>query len=213
MICLLCQHPIEDGYLCVHCVKDTRVRIEAWPMLYEGLGLFLTPEARGSQGRGAKPVYAPLPVSEDVLDLRGPGGLVGVAEGWAAAIRRDRGMAAPIPQGSIAGRLQAAVTALLGHLPWVAISWPDAGAFATDIRDVTTSIASIFAPRVPADQGTRLGACPARLPDGTLCGAALRLMPGEKAATCKWCATVWPPCTWAQLKTWQDEDTKAADAA
>ncbi|WP_241778553.1 hypothetical protein [Streptomyces sp. AcH 505] len=199
---------MEDGYLCLGCVKDLRVRLESWPTLYTGLALFLAPGTGGGQGRGAKPAYGPMPVSEDILDLRGPGGLVGVAEGWVSAIRRDRRMTALAPQGGVEGRLGAAVAQLLGHLPWVAVSWPDAGAFAADVREVTRSVSSIFVP--PPDRGRRLGNCPALNNDGSLCGAVLRLHQGAKVSSCPWCGASWPPATWAQLKVWQDEDAKVA---
>ncbi|MDJ0461580.1 hypothetical protein [Streptomyces sp. H27-C3] len=213
--CLLCERPSEDGYLCLLCTKDLRVRLESLPGLYAGLLPFLTPAATGGQGRGSKPVYAPLPVAEDVLDLRGPGGLVGVAERWLVIVREERGVAKQDghPMGTIEGRLHCATHALVGHLPWVAVSWPDAGVFAEDIRAVTESVRSIVDPREAVERGTRLGSCAALLGDGTSCGAVLRLMPDEKAARCLWCATIWPPCTWLQLKAWQDEDTKVRDVA
>ncbi|MFF2525924.1 hypothetical protein [Streptomyces liangshanensis] len=208
-LCQLCDRPLEVGYLCTLCTKRTRVRLEALPVLYAGLVAFLARSGASGQGRAATPTFAPLPVSEDILDLRGPGGLVVVATGWADSIRGERGMTAAVRPGSIDGQLREAVAELLGHLPWVELSWPEAGTFARDIQEVTRSVSSIFAPSEQADRGTRLGRCVARRGDGTSCGATLRLRTGEKAVRCEWCGTVYPPATWAQVKAWQDEDDAA----
>jgi hypothetical protein len=213
--CGLCERPDETGgYLCLGCTKDTRVRLECWPDLYDGLALFLAPSVSGPQGRGSKPTYAPLPVSVDVLDLRGPGGLVGAAEGWLAVIRRDRRLPVREPRGgAVEARLQRAVAELLGHLPWVVVSWPDAAQFAEDIREVTRSVSSIVRPEEPTPRSMTLGRCVALREGGAVCGATVRLHPGEKAGRCQWCGMTWPPCTWAQLKAWQDEDARAAAEA
>ncbi|MFD7319363.1 hypothetical protein [Streptomyces sp. NPDC059883] len=208
--CQLCVRPLEDGYLCLGCTKSTRVRLECLPDLYEGLAAFLAPMGGSPQVRGSRPVFAPLPVSEDVLDLRGPGGLAGVAERWVAIIREQRGMRLPNPAGSVGGRLKTAVSELLGHLPWVAVSWSDAGMFAADIREVTRSVASILAPPAPIDRGTRIGTCPAEVENGEICGAVLRLYASAKVVTCEWCSTAYPPAMWPGLKVLMDTDTKAA---
>jgi hypothetical protein len=214
--CQLCETPLEDGMLCVGCTKATRVRIEALPALYRGLEPFLAPPGGASQERGAKPVYAPLPVVEDILDLRGPGGIVGVVGSWLAAIRADRQMSTTVDPASalgVEGRLLAGVTELIGHLPWVAVSWPGAGEFAADIREVTRSVSSIVQPSVTAARSTRIGNCPAQFEDGVICGAVLRLGAGERVVTCEWCRTSYPPATWAGLKEFIDGDARTGNAA
>ncbi|MET9479853.1 hypothetical protein [Streptomyces sp. NPDC006638] len=214
--CLLCERYDDTGsYLCPLCTKQTRVRLECLPDLYAGLLPFLTPAAGGGQGRGSRPVFAPLPVTEDVLDLRGPGGLVGVAEHWLAIISKERGAGGTVSDLhlTIEARLKAAVAELLAHLVWVAVSWPDAGVFAEDIRQVTESVRSIIEPRVPVDRGTRVGNCPAEHDDGAICGAVLRLLPGARVVTCSWCGCSYPPAMWAGLKVLIDEDDAAAKSA
>ncbi|MFJ9027589.1 hypothetical protein ACIRQP_03535 [Streptomyces sp. NPDC102274] len=209
--CLLCEQPDDTGsYLCPGCTKATRVRLELLPALYEGLAPFLTPAAAGSQPRGSKPAHAPLPVAVDILDLRGPGGMVGVVENWVGVIHQARAYSGPVRHSglSIEARLKSAVAELLNHLPWVAVSWPDAGVFAADIRELTRSVSSIVDPQGLVDRGTRMGACVAQIDGGAACGAVLRLFRGEKAVTCRWCGTVYPPVTWTSLKQWQDEDEK-----
>ncbi|MDP9949149.1 MULTISPECIES: hypothetical protein [Streptomyces] len=212
--CLLCDKPEPTGsMLCVGCTKDTEVRVQALPSLNRGLAPFLAPAGGVGTGRSGKGGPAPLPVNEEILDLRGPGGIVGVAERWLADVRRDRGHAVATPSGGVDARLQAAVAGLLANMSWIAVSWSNAGYFAKDIRDLVDSLRTIIAPTPTVSRGQRIGHCPATDPSGVLCGSVLRLAPGEKAVQCEWCGTAYPPYVWAQLKTWIDEDTKARNAA
>lgn len=207
--CLLCEQPDNtDGYLCPGCTKATVGRLLALPGLYDELLPFLAPGSGGTATRRAAAVSAPLPVSEIVLSLRGPGGIVGVAEDWVAAVRAARIMQPSAPVGSVATRLHAAVRELVGHMPWIAVSWPDAGLFAAEIRDLGRDIASIIDPSDHSDRGTRIGACPAVDASGVICGAILRHYTGTKALACDWCGCTYPPATWPGLKAWIEHDEK-----
>ncbi|WP_344500506.1 hypothetical protein [Streptomyces enissocaesilis] len=187
----------------------TRAHLESLPGLYDGLLPYLTPAGGAREGRAAKGGPPGLPVVEEILDLRGPGGIVGVVEGWTSVIRTDRRMA-PRPAAGLGveGRLRAGVAELLGHMPWIAVSWPDAGPFATDIKQLADSVRSITDPRAPGEVGRRLGKCPAIDTSGVICGAVLRYYPGAATVTCPWCQCAFPPATWADLKTLIDEDAK-----
>lgn len=210
-LCQLCtQHDAMGGYLCPGCTKVTRVRLECLPALYDGLLPFLAPSSAIGQGRSGKGGPAPLPVREEILDLRGPGGMVGVAEGWLSAVRQERSMRPVVPVGSVERRLAAAVSGLLVNLAWIAVSWEQAGACAGEIRDLVRDVQSIVAPAVAEVRGTRVGTCPAVHDDGGVCGAVLRLGHGERVVTCPWCRTSYPPATWVGLKVLIDEDPKAA---
>lgn len=207
--CGLCEEPDETGsYLCVGCTKGTRVRLESMPTLYDGLALLLAPSGGVHTGRSAKPVYAPLPVSEEILDLRGQDGMVATLECWVDAIRAERSRPVAAHPGSPTGRVRRAAGELLGHLPWVAVSFPEAGLFAGELRELTRSISSVLRPP-PVDRGVRLGNCPAVFEDGVICGAVLRLVPGEKVVMCRWCRTSYPPAMWAGLKILIDHDATA----
>ncbi|MFF4246245.1 hypothetical protein ACFYY2_17505 [Streptomyces sp. NPDC001822] len=213
-LCQLCtQHDAMGGYLCPGCTKDTVARLDCLPSLYEGLLSFLAPSMAVSQGRAGKGGPAPLPVRAEILDLRGPGGMVGVVEDWLSAVRLERGMRQPTPAGSVEGRLKAAVAGLIVNMPWIAVSWPQAGTFAEEIRALTRSASSIVSPAVDEVRGTRVGTCPAQFDDGGVCGAVLRLLPGEQVVTCSWCGTSYPPATWVELKVLIDKDTRARNAA
>lgn len=203
--CGLCEEQLDDGHLCVGCVKATRVRLEAMPVLYGGLAALLPPAGGTSGIRSGKGGPPPLPVNEDILDLRSSAGMVATLEGWVDAIRAERGRPEVPHPGSPTGRVTRAVGELLGHLPWVAVSWPEAGLFAGEIRELARSVSSIIRPPA-ADRGHRVGNCPAVFEDGVICGAVLRLAPGEKVVTCRWCQTTYPPATWAGLKALIDGD-------
>ncbi|MEU1219198.1 hypothetical protein [Streptomyces microflavus] len=211
-LCLLCERPDETGsYLCPGCSKSTRVRLEALPVLYRGLGVLLAPAGGAPQGRGGKGGPPPLPVAEGILDMRGV--MVGTLEDWLSAVRQECGMRQhPAARRGVDGRLDAAVESLLRHMPWITVSWPQAGEFAGEIRDLAGGVASMLRPPAP-ERGARVGNCPAVDPSGAICGAVLRLAPGEKAIVCPWCTCSYPPYVWAQLKSWINEDMKASDAA
>lgn len=211
--CGLCERPDETGgYLCLGCTKATVTRLGCLPALYEGLAPLLARGTSGGQGRGGKPAFGALPVVEDVLDLRGPGGIVGVVENWLDVIRQDRRhpRSRRREMRSVEARLKDGVTELIGHLPWVAVSWPDAGVFAADIRELARSVASIVDPQEVVPRGRDVGRCVALGEAGAPCGAALWYSPGDQRITCRWCGYSLVPTeqALAQLKAWQDEDEK-----
>ncbi|MFD0344032.1 hypothetical protein ACFVH0_36100 [Streptomyces sp. NPDC127117] len=212
--CLLCEQPDDTGsYLCPGCTKATIVRLECLPALYDGLAAFLAPAASTGHERSSKPAHAPLPVAGAVLDLRGPGGMVGVVEDWLSSVHDARRMQQPAPGGSVEARLKAAVNGLLANMPWISVSWPQAGTFAEEIRELTKSVRSIFSPSAPTERGTRVGRCPAEFANGLICGAELRLKPGERVVTCEWCGCTYPPATWVGLKLLIDHDERTAQDA
>lgn len=207
MICLLCErHDAMGGYLCPGCAKATIVRLELLPKLYDGLAAFLQPGATARGGRISTAVEPGLPVAELPLTMRGPGGMVGVTEDWLSAVHQDRQMGEPDRLGTHEQRLARAVAGLLANMPWIVMSWPAAGAFAEEIREIANSARSVISPVDPADVGKRIGACPAVDASGVICGAALRHHPGETVIVCAWCGCSFPPATWPGLKVFIDHD-------
>lgn len=207
--CGLCEGRLEDAYLCLLCTKDTRVRLEAMPVLYGGLAALLSPSGGNSGIRSGKGGPPPLPLNEQILDMRSGGGMVASLESWVDAIRAERGRPEVPHAGSPTGRITRAVGELLGHLPWVAVSWPEAGLFAGEIRSLAREATSIIRPPDP-ERGTRIGNCPAQFEDGAICGAVLRLEPGQKVVMCRWCETTYPPAMWTGLKVLMDDDAANA---
>jgi hypothetical protein len=215
--CQLCEHHETDGYLCPGCVRTLAEQLLRMPALYRALAAFLHPAARGTQhGSQAPAVEAPLPVAEHVLDLRGPGGMVGILETQRAAMHTARGWAAPVLGVGILNRVTLAAGALAHSLDWAAESWPDVGELARTIRDLHGSAASVVHPRLAEERGTRLGMCPQLVSEDEgegVCGAVLRHYPGDRAVTCRWCGTVYEPHAWGALREWIDyEESNAAIA-
>ncbi|MFD5425233.1 hypothetical protein [Streptomyces sp. NPDC127084] len=205
--CQLCERNQTDGYLCPGCTLATARRLDRMSKLYAGLEAFLQPGGRASAQYGrTQAVDAPLPVSEPAFTLRGPGGIVGVLEDWRSAMQSDRGWREPAVAGNIERRVAVAARALSMNLEWIAASWPLAGAFAEEIRDLERDVASVVNPSDPTERGTRLGACPAVDPSGAICGAILRHYPGRPLVTCRWCGCAYPPASWPDLKTLIDQD-------
>ncbi|MCI3272130.1 hypothetical protein [Streptomyces cylindrosporus] len=203
--CGLCEREIPDSYLCPGCTLGTAKRLDRAPQLYEALAAFLHPSGRRPELGRSRPAEAPLPIAEPAFNLRGPGGIVGVLEDWRSAMQADRGWGEPAIAGNTERRITVAARALSMNLDWIAASWPMAGAFAEEIRDLERDVASIVNPPVPS---LRLGNCPAVYEDGTVCGAVLRVPHGTTKVECRWCNTVYPPESWLALASgaWTDQD-------
>jgi hypothetical protein len=213
----MCDTNPTDGYLCSACTRTLAEQLLRMPVLYRALAAFLPPAARGTQhGSHGLAVEAPLPVSEHVLDLRGPGGMVGILEQQRAALHVARGWEEPVLGVGILNRVTLAAGALAHSLDWAAESWPDAGDFARTIRDLHGSAASVVHPRLVGERGTRLGMCPQLVSEDEaegVCGAVLRHYPGERAVTCRWCGTVYEPHAWTALREWIDYEEGTARLA
>jgi hypothetical protein len=203
--CGLCERQLEHGYLCPGCTLGTAQRLDRAPRLYEALAAFLHPGGRRPEYGRTRPAEAPLPLSEPVFNLRGPGGLVSVLEDWRSAMQADRGWGQPAIEGTIERRIVVAARALSINLEWIAASWPMAGAFAEEIRNLERDVASIVN---PPEKTLRLGTCPAVYDDGSVCGAVLRVPHGTTKVECRWCGTDYPPESWLALASgqWTGQD-------
>ncbi|MCP9209308.1 hypothetical protein [Streptomyces cucumeris] len=199
MDCQLCERELHGdaaAHLCPGCTRATGERLDRMPKLYAALAAFLAPSGRRPELGRTQAVDAPLPVAEPVLSLRGPGGIVGVLEDWRSALHADLGWSEPKPRGSIEDRITAAAAGLHTNVLWIASSWPMAGAFAEELRDLERSVLSVVN---PPERTRRLGSCIALTADGSPCGAVLRVAHGVTEVRCRWCGTAWPPDTWVTL--------------
>ncbi|MFJ8109963.1 hypothetical protein [Streptomyces sp. NPDC096132] len=212
--CGMCEQHLEHGHLCPGCTLATLERLNRMPKLWAELAEFLAPGSQGPSYGRTRPAEAPLPVVENVLSLRAVGGILGVLEDWYSAMRADRGWARPLrrrPKGDgIGARVEAAAQALVVNLEWMAGFWWPVGEFAKDLRRLESEVLSIVDPRDPATEGRRYGYCVATK-DGEVCGAVLRLYPGETAITCRWCRYVYQQTDFLRLRQLQP-DTGAETA-
>lgn len=197
MTCLHCDTPLDHtAMLCLLCTRALAGRLDRMPALHAALAPYLTPGSRRPEEiRGTGAVHAPLPVREEVLDLRGPGGIVGTLEDWRSAMQADRGWGEPASGGTIEDRVRGAARGLSLNLEWIAAAWPMAGTFAGELRDLERSVLSIVAPPEPT---YRVGECPATY-DGVRCGAIIRAQHGDTTVTCKWCSASYRPAQWLAL--------------
>ncbi|MEU0809539.1 hypothetical protein [Streptomyces sp. NPDC005970] len=199
MDCQLCERQLHAdtlAYLCPGCTRATGERLDRMPKLYTALAAFLQPSGRRPELGRAHGTEAPLPVAEPVLNLRGPGGIVGVLEDWRSAMHADLGWSEPKSQGSIGERIATAAAGLRTNTLWIVSSWPMAGAFAEELRDLERSALSVVS---PPEKTLRLGNCIELMADGSQCGAVLRVAHGVTEVRCAWCGAVWPPETWTTL--------------
>ncbi|MEV6790883.1 hypothetical protein AB0M87_02555 [Streptomyces sp. NPDC051320] len=212
--CGLCEHDANGGHLCSTCSRKTGERLAELPGLYRELAEHLAPRSSGGHGRTAAAVYAPLPVAELPLNMRGPGGMVGITEDWLSAVHEERHLPAPTRTGSVEQRLRVAAAGLGSNMPWISISWPLAGAFAEEIRELHDAAAAVINPPERPDRGMRLGQCPAVTDaDGLICRAVLRLFPGERIVWCRSCGCAYPPAMWPGLKVLIDHDAAEPSTA
>ncbi|MDR3079619.1 MAG: hypothetical protein LBV60_01595 [Streptomyces sp.] len=212
--CGLCEHHAVDGYLCPGCTLATARRLDAAPRWYAALEAFLQPAVTGpAESSRSSRTTAPLPVAEPVLNLRGPGGIVGVLEDWRSAMQADRGWSEPAVTGDTAHRVLAAARALSLNLDWIAGSWPAAGDMAQDVRRLEQDVRTVVAPTPAEDRPVRRGLCPVVPHDqDEPCGAVLLQYPGESTITCRWCGSTWPPSRLLQLARAQHDLTRRAVA-
>ncbi|WP_432111388.1 hypothetical protein [Streptomyces sp. YPW6] len=205
--CTHCHNPDPTGStLCVHCTTQLTNQLTALPRLYNGLGILLTPGASSGQGRSGKGGPAALPLNGDMFDLRAEFEAVC---GWLSAVHDARRLQGPRLAGDALTRLHTAVAGLLAHMPWIVATWPGAGDLAGEIGELHRNASSVVDPD-PRPRGRRIGHCPAIDTSGALCGAVLRLMPGETVIVCPWCTCSFPPAMWAGLKTLMAADATAA---
>ncbi|WP_405710045.1 hypothetical protein OG264_16000 [Streptomyces xanthophaeus] len=200
-----CGTGLAREYLCPRCRASTAGRLTRLPALYRLLEPELQPSASAPSYGRTSLVEAPMPVSCEVLTLRGPGGIVGVLEDWWAAMQASRAGSPPVISGTYEDRVQTAARRLVFHLDYI-VDWEQAGSLATEIRHLDEAALAIVCPRDTTAQGTRIGPCPAATTIGTLCGATLRLMPGATTVTCPWCEVTYPPSSWTELRAWMDHD-------
>ncbi|MFJ4434588.1 hypothetical protein [Streptomyces sp. NPDC088923] len=197
-VCALCEHHETPDVLCLGCTAATADRLDRMPRLYEALAGWLPPGSASSAPTGPR-VEAPLPVSLPVLSMRGPGGIVGVLEDWRSAMQAARAWGEPHVTGDTAQRVRAAARGLAVNLDWMAAEWQPVAVLAAELRDLERQVRELVDPAPAEERGMRLGACPADVGEGQVCGAVLRYRRGEQAVTCRWCGSTYPRGMWAVL--------------
>lgn len=209
-----CGHVTETpSQLCPNCTSSLYERLARMPRLYAALVAWLPPATRQAEAghtSGAAATEAPLPVSAKVLDLRGPGGIVGILEGWWTSIYEVRDIRVPTFTGTIPTRISAAAGALRSNLSWISLTWEEGPELAREIRDLERRALAVIDPPEPAEHTTTIGNCPAERADGAVCGAPIRVHEGAADVRCRVCGHEWPPTTWLSMRSWMDYDRAQA---
>lgn len=205
-----CGHTTDvPAQLCTHCTNRLRVSLERMPRLYDALAAWLPPSGRRPELGHAPAVEAPLPVRQEVLDLRGPGGIAGVLEDWRSAVCDARGFTSPARAGLTSARTGAAADALVANLSWISLTWEQGPELASEIRRLEQRALAVIS---PPDRTIPIGACPSEGADGDICGATIRVPAGTTDVYCRKCGTRYAPETWLNLRRWMDTDRQQAAA-
>lgn len=205
-----CGHTSDvPAQLCAACTNRLRIRLDRMPSLYQALGAWLTPASRRPELGHAPAVEAPLPVRQEVLDLRGPGGIVSILEDWRSAVHDARGFTPPDGAGLAPTRIEAAACAIYANLPWISLTWEQATDLADEIRRLEGRALAVIS---PPEQTIPIGACPAEDADRAVCGATIRVPAGTTDVYCRRCGTRYPPEAWLNLRRWMDHDLHDAAA-
>ncbi|MGW0821807.1 hypothetical protein [Streptomyces sp. NPDC002845] len=215
MICTLCNtRTIEHGgFLCPACTRTTHDRLQRLPRMWTALEAWLAPGSTTTTAYGRTPLTeAPLPVREEVLDLRAAGGIVGVLEDWRAAVHEARGFTLPALAASFEHRVTIAAHALDRNLDWIA-RWYMGPTFAEEIRQLTARVYGVIQPGHDHERPPFLGYCIAVDTSGIVCGAKLWAYM-DRPVKCEWCLCPYPPDTWLALARHQPgrQTTKPSDA-
>ncbi|MDX3634308.1 hypothetical protein PV728_29405 [Streptomyces europaeiscabiei] len=206
MICTLCKtSKIEYGTLCPACTLDTEDRLVRLPRMWVSLEAWLIPGVRGTAqygGRVRQP-EAPLPLDQEVLDLRSAGGIVGVLEDWHSAIRDARDMSAPPRAGSLARRVRDAAFGVADQIHFIAL-WEEGPQLAREVRGLVDRVRGVVRPD-EAEESWRpkwLGYCVAVDASGVICGARIPAAV-DRTVQCTSCLCPYPPSTWLTLRRFQ----------
>ncbi|MGA5635033.1 hypothetical protein [Streptomyces lydicamycinicus] len=199
MNCTACTAPLTDtAQLCDGCTRGLDTRLGELPGQYLLLATHLRPGAGRSDGPVALVREAPMPVREDVLDMRAAGGMVTTLESWREAMQEARGWGRPARTGSVERRVLAAARGLRMNIEWTAAEFVGAGDMAREIRTLSGQVRALLDPAPPT---LGVGTCAADLGQGDICDAPLRVPAGTATVRCRRCGTDYPPSTWLALAT------------
>lgn len=204
MICTLCtKQVVKHGTLCNDCTLTTLDRLQRLPRMWVSLEAWLAPGTTGPAAYGGRTrlAEAPLPLRQEVLDLRAAGGIVGVLEDWRDAVYDIRGYRVPPRSAALVRRVQAASSALQQQIHFVAL-WEQGGQLALEVRHLVDRVRAVVDPGRALDEPkepTFLGYCVAVDPAGIVCGRRL-YADITRTVQCDWCLCNYPPDTWLALR-------------
>ncbi|GGX99142.1 hypothetical protein [Streptomyces fructofermentans] len=203
MICTLCKtHVLRHGTLCSTCTTNTLGHLHRLPRMWAALETWLAPGTTGAAQYGGRVRHpeAPLPLDTEVLTLRAAGGITGVLEDWADAVRHTRGLPERPRVGSLAHRVTAAAGYLASQIHFIAL-WEQGPQLGREIGQLVDRARNAVQRDEAEEKGrpTFLGYCIAVDPSGVICGARIPAAI-DRPVQCAWCLCPYPPETWLQLR-------------
>jgi hypothetical protein len=173
--------------------------------MWASLEAWLIPGVRGTAqygGRVRQP-EAPLPLNQEVLDLRSAGGIVGVLEDWHFAILDARDMPVPPRAGSLARRVRDAAFGAADQIHFIAL-WEEGPQLAREVRALVDRVRRVVQPDEAEErwQPKWLGYCVAVDASGVICGARIPAAV-DRTVQCTSCLCPYPPSTWLTLRRLQ----------
>ncbi|WP_327403856.1 hypothetical protein OG194_29745 [Streptomyces sp. NBC_01288] len=212
MICTLCTtHDLKYGVLCASCTLALQDRLARLPRMWASLEAWLAPGSTGTAQYGGRVrrAEAPLPLNQEVLDLRAAGGIAGVLEDWRDAVHDTRGLPTAPRTGALARRVSTAAADLIASLYFIAL-WDQGVQLGREVEQLVGRVRAVAEPGRDPDEPTFLGYCIAIDLSGVVCGSRLY---ADMAQTvqCQWCLCLYPPDRWLQLRLLQPGNTPAKE--
>lgn len=203
----------EAQYRCAHCTRllyrDELARVvcfvcedrasknlKALAGLYGQLADILIPGAVPSGSRVSASKSAPLPVSLNALDLRGPGGIVTKMQAIEDSWRSELAFTIAPFRGNAEQTLGKVIGFLLNNLPWACDKYDSV----PQDLDVISKLHSQAKNSVEGERKTLVPVvCRYLYDDETECGAPMRIDISRAVARCPTCGTRWGREEWVAL--------------
>ncbi|MGW0780342.1 hypothetical protein [Streptomyces sp. NPDC002913] len=197
----------ETGrYACRPCEDQTAKRLTELPGLFSRLNQTATlmrGAARGGRATSGSKT-PPIPPRLEVLALTAAGGVATRLRDIEDAWRKALGWTVAPWRGSPAQAVPEHLKFLVNNLPWAVDSYDSVGQDIDDLRKLHAECVAVAAnERRPGH--VKIGRCPARYDDGTLCRAELTANAGSHRVRCGQCGSRWETLgEWKQLREAQD---------
>lgn len=179
--CVCCHRTLRDGETlgCRICQREGVQRLRALPGLYAASAAHLAPGRSASgTGRVSGSKSAPLPVRADVLDARGPGGVVWVVTQWEEIVRSELGFGEVPFRGDYQASITGSTQFLVSNVVWLYAQFRAVEELHGELRAWHGRLTALISGADRERQLTLMCGCGEALPGVTLS------TPGRRCASC-----------------------------
>lgn len=207
-----CDRFVESG-ICPRCERLTATKLGAIPALWVAAHAQLHPVKSGASGGSDMSIG----IFVSALSFVEGSDILGVLTEWESEIRQERSLSQTTSNSkpeSLGSRIDSTIEFAVRNLPWSAAQYW-AGLYMTEINHIHRL--GIEAGR-QFNEKTMAISCPNDMPDGSLCGATLRIRQSnpETSFTCQNCDRDWD-LEWlsnvslatSQAEIWADKEDLA----